>query len=300
MSYQRIESKGSGIMVENTKKVDQEEVIELTEVVKEGDKLPLENNDQSGSQSDLNKEAKDIFSDHDQDTGQEKETLDLDSLFDELERNEATDTAYLRDRGNFGQGQDERGAEDETGDYLNEFYLEEQEEAETDRLYDDLEITSLPGAEKGKLAPKLQESIDELKRRVINLEQEISGDLSATFLGNKIDSLVQKKLSPEAIWQKIELNLNETLEAKINQKLENFQKEIQETITEKVDRNKNDLLKQEVQAIRQNKVSREELDKLNKQLQEELLVEIKKEIPSAAAKIIREEIKALHQELEEE
>ncbi len=80
-------------------------------------------------------------------------------------------------------------------------------------------------AENGKLGPKVQASIDELKRRVINLEQEISGDLSATFLGNKIDSLVQEKLSPEAIWQKIELNLDDTLDAKINQKLEIFQKE---------------------------------------------------------------------------
>ncbi|MCF8104057.1 MAG: hypothetical protein K9K64_01115 [Desulfohalobiaceae bacterium] len=254
-------------MNQDSKHHDEEEIIELTEVF-----------DEDQPEEDLDQELKDFLSGaEDEDfrtpaASGERESQDMDSDLDSFFDHDEAD-AEMSEDWTFRNDQESRDtAFQETDLELGDGPEEEdtEETAELESMFADLEQNQGSAFQKETLEDRLRETSghQDLLERFEGLESRIS------LLSEKIETLENERQA-----------LQETGPAKNELKAE-----ISE-LSGQVESLKRDHLE-----LLESKPSHSDLDELKARLREELLNEIRKAVPGAAAEIIREEIERMRKE----
>ncbi len=128
---------------------------------------------------------------------------------------------------------------------------------------------------------QLQAEIKKMSSRLESLEQSLIN------LTEKTDTLQRQEiLKQDHLEERIKELVQENLEQKLNA-------QIQEVIDQSLNNSDIPALKEQVQTIGKEAVQRDEIDALKSELKEELSQYIQEKIPTIAAQVIREEIRAL-------
>lgn len=171
----------------------------------------------------------------------------------------------------------------------------EQEEIET-------RIESLLEARLSQQETGDSEALNRLEQRLGELEKELESRPDQEELQSRIEALLEAKLQSaefletlrSSLWSQMGEELDRLVETKLQalepQGGEHEHPEQEQAIQE---------LKNEVSQITSQSVTAESLQVMADQIKEELTEHVAKAVPSAAAEIIREEIQALSQELED-
>ncbi|MCF8106841.1 MAG: hypothetical protein K9K64_15270 [Desulfohalobiaceae bacterium] len=312
-----------------------EEIIELTEVFDE-DKIEEEDLDQELKDFLADTEDNDYQPPPDSEKRETRDTdSDLDSFFDRDEADEERDEEWTfrsdrDDRVSDFQDTDleleeepeEEGTE-ETAELESLFadFEEDQKPAfQTESLAERLKATD---SRLDKMAEDLQElnvklsllppasTLNSLvEKEEKEPEQELSQKAEDSLLekvSGLIEDKIEKKFSPvqQDLLEKLEL-----LESRISglsRKTETLEKDSQALQEAKPDTSELEAkisglseqatnLEIELRSLQESKLNRSDLDEMKDQLKEELLTEIRKTVPRAAAEIIREEIEKMQNE----
>jgi hypothetical protein len=145
------------------------------------------------------------------------------------------------------------------------------------------------------------EGVPQLEQRLAELEKAMESRPSQEELQPEIESLVEARLQSDDFLETLQSRLlprmEEELSRLVDEKIKALapEKESQDLATTQDIQD----LKAEIEGIKSHSVTPETLESIAGQLKEELSEHIAKAVPGAAAQIIREEIQALSQELDE-
>lgn len=340
-------------MGQKEKKQNQEEVIELTEVVEEG---PVFDNTKDMAEvideSNLDKELNELFSDAEEDTppagGTEKEKdttprtedaeeedLDIDSLFEELEKGEtnpeepaekikeedlteglsAVDEKTPDDEPSSEPDQNleealngvepppDEGIADEFDDLLETPKEGDKEEGLEQVLEKDFDLEDLAAQAKN---PSPEDNNKQVLERLEALENTVQ-DLQKKELTEQIQNVLEQVLPENPVLQTLEEQISSKLANKlerqiitiVDERLAALKAELQPERTDINSDEEGDRvadLKEQIASLEEKTLKRIDLESIKAELLTELTTTLEKLVPQTAAKIIREEIEALAEE----
>jgi hypothetical protein len=168
-------------------------------------------------------------------------------------------------------------------------------------------LAARAGEQDAPASPELQTRMQELENRLQALEEQPQTPAApdTSDLDSRIGAMLDTRLQDESFWNRLQERVAEVVDEKIQSGLEDRFAELQSRILEAVksdesipDAERLDSVMSEIRALRQQMVSRDELDGLSSRMQEDVSRQIRNAVPDAAAQIIREEIKALEEEIQ--
>jgi hypothetical protein len=155
-------------------------------------------------------------------------------------------------------------------------------------------------------SPGLQARMQEMENRLRALEEQsqASAEPDISELESRIAEIVDSRLQDDAFWSRLQEliagKVDESLKSGLDERLQELQPRILEAVRNDEaipDTGRLESITSEMQELKQRMVSRDELDGLASRLQEDVSRQIRNAVPDAAAQVVREEIRALQEEL---
>ena len=155
---------------------------------------------------------------------------------------------------------------------------------------------------------KVQEQIESLQSKHSSLEEQLAAKTDNNDLQSRISETLEHLPADHPLWNRVEQCVSEELERAVEQRFQELSSRL-ETIEERLhkldelDPDRIQAVSREIESLQssqESKLERSEWQEASSKLKEELREEIEKAVPAAAATIIREEIQALSEDLDEE